>query len=289
MSLDLNYAAYIFLYAAASVLLLGGVRGRKLAWLFVGLTMITALCMGQIESYVFLPLALLAYALAIIGRTQPSSFTVRLFGGIIAVLLLTVLAVHGIKGFHNLLVLDGVKVSKDGLPFTMYLNMDKALAGIFVLAFMPIARERPANWHKLLLKTSLFAVLFGFFLLGLAVLCGKIHWDPKIPSFSWIWAINNLLFVSMAEEALFRGFIQKNLASVFSRWEKGPHLALLTTSLLFAFAHYAGGIAYSIWGFLAGLGYGWLYLATGRIEASILAHFMLNAMHFFLFTYPALG
>jgi len=289
LSLDLNYAAYIFLYAAASVLLVGGVRGRKLAWLFVGFTMITALCMGQIEFYVFLPLALLAYALAIIGRTQPASFAVRLFGGIIAVLLLTVLAVHGIKGFHNLLVLDGVNVSKDGLPFTMYLNLDKALAGILVLAFLPIEYPHSVNWQKLLLKTGCFAVLFGVFLLGLAVLCGKIHWDPKVPVFSWIWLLNNLLFVSMAEEALFRGFLQKNLASVFSRWEKGPYLALLITSLLFAFAHYAGGIAYSIWGFLAGLGYGWLYLATGRIEASILAHFILNAMHFFLFTYPALG
>ncbi len=289
MSFDLNYAAYIFLYAAVAVLLVGKVRGRKLAWIFVGLALFTALFVGQLDSYVFLPIVLLAYALNGIGRKQPASFGVRLFGGIIAMVLLTVLAVHGIKGFHNLLVLDGVNVSKDGLPFTMYLNMDKALAGIFVLAFMPISRERPADWHKLLLKTSLFAVLFGFFLLGLAVLCGKIHWDPKIPSFSWIWAINNLLFVSMAEEALFRGFIQKNLVSVFSRWEKGPYLALLITSLLFAFAHYAGGIAYSIWGLLAGLGYGWLYLVTGRIEASIVAHFILNAMHFFLFTYPVLG
>jgi hypothetical protein len=39
---------------------------------------------------------------------------------------------------------------------------------------------------------------------------------------------------------------------------------------------------------IAGLGYGWIYQRTGRIEASILTHFALNAVHFFAFSYPAL-
>lgn len=41
---------------------------------------------------------------------------------------------------------------------------------------------------------------------------------------------------------------------------------------------------------VAGAGYGWAYQrAGGRIEASILTHFALNAVHFFFFTYPALA
>ena len=35
-------------------------------------------------------------------------------------------------------------------------------------------------------------------------------------------------------------------------------------------------------------GYGAVYLRTGRIEASILVHFMLNVVHIFFFSYPAL-
>ena len=38
-----------------------------------------------------------------------------------------------------------------------------------------------------------------------------------------------------------------------------------------------------------GLGYGWVYLRTERIEASILTHFLLNCIHFVFFTYPALA
>ena len=38
---------------------------------------------------------------------------------------------------------------------------------------------------------------------------------------------------------------------------------------------------------IAGAGYGWVYWRSGnRIEASILAHFLLNMTHILLFTYP---
>ena len=38
---------------------------------------------------------------------------------------------------------------------------------------------------------------------------------------------------------------------------------------------------------IAGIGYGWVFWRTNRIEASILSHFLLNAAHILCFTYPA--
>jgi membrane protease YdiL (CAAX protease family) len=40
---------------------------------------------------------------------------------------------------------------------------------------------------------------------------------------------------------------------------------------------------------LAGLGYAVVYQRTMRLEMSVLAHFTVNAVHFLLFTYPALA
>ena len=37
---------------------------------------------------------------------------------------------------------------------------------------------------------------------------------------------------------------------------------------------------------MAGLGYGWAFMRTQRIEAAMAVHFGVNAMHFLLFTYP---
>jgi membrane protease YdiL (CAAX protease family) len=41
--------------------------------------------------------------------------------------------------------------------------------------------------------------------------------------------------------------------------------------------------------FGAGLGYGWVFMRTQRIEAAMAVHFGVNAVHFLLFTYPRLG
>ena len=40
---------------------------------------------------------------------------------------------------------------------------------------------------------------------------------------------------------------------------------------------------------LAGLGYAMVSRRTSRLEMSVLAHFTVNAVHFVLFTYPALA
>jgi membrane protease YdiL (CAAX protease family) len=60
-------------------------------------------------------------------------------------------------------------------------------------------------------------------------------------------------------------------------------------ALAFGLAHYQGGVAYVILSSLAGLFYGWAYLQTGRLEAPVLTHFLLNFLHLTLFSYPALA
>lgn len=77
-----------------------------------------------------------------------------------------------------------------------------------------------------------------------------------------------------------------------SNWLEGkPYIfvALLVPALLFGIAHIGGGIEYAIVAGVAGLGYGYLYYLTARIEWSILCHFIVNTLHLFLFTYPVLA
>jgi hypothetical protein len=46
------------------------------------------------------------------------------------------------------------------------------------------------------------------------------------------------------------------------------------------------GTSYALVATIAGFGYGWIFHLTKRIEASILAHYLLNAIHVLFFTYP---
>jgi membrane protease YdiL (CAAX protease family) len=77
------------------------------------------------------------------------------------------------------------------------------------------------------------------------------------------------------------------LAGALQRFRWGPWLAVTVSALLFGAAHLGGGVRYGILAGIAGIGYAWAYHRTQRIEAAILVHIALNAVHFIGFTYPA--
>ena len=198
------------------------------------------------------------------------------------------LGAHLLPGFQNLKVLDAMAVSTDGLPFTMYLNLDKTLVALGLLGWCIPRLSTRQEWRQLLqfLLSRSLILLPPIFILALA--SGKVHWDPKLPSYTLLWMLTNLLFVCTAEEAFFRGFLQQQLALLRKNRPLQQELPLALASLVYGLSHFAGGPLYVAFVTLAGLGYGWVYQKTGCIEASILLHFALNAAHFLLFTYPSL-
>ncbi|MDB6126494.1 MAG: protease family (abortive protein) protein, partial [Verrucomicrobia bacterium] len=117
---------------------------------------------------------------------------------------------------------------------------------------------------------------------------GYVRFDPKFPAEAWLWMWANLFLTCLAEEAICRGLVQRQLQLAWQNFPGGRALALIVAATLFGLAHSSGGPMYVALATVAGLGYGWVYQRTGRIEASILTHFSLNAVHFFFFTYPAL-
>lgn len=199
------------------------------------------------------------------------------------------LAAHLLPGFQNLKVLDAIQISRDGIPFTLYLNFDKTLVGILILGILHQRISTKDQWLKMFKMTIPRAIFVIFIVACLSFAFKFVHFDPKIPSSLLIWAFTNLLFVCLAEEAFFRGFIQKYLCAVLQRFSYGNLVAIVIASLLFGLAHYAGGVRYMILAAFAGMGYGWIYFRTKRIEASIISHFSLNLVHFLFFTYPALA
>lgn len=212
--------------------------------------------------------------------------------GLLAVILLALAAalmLHRVPGFANPRVIEAVRFTPDAIPFTLHLNFDKTLIGLGLLALvLPRIREA-REWGLVLRQTWGRTVAVMAVVLVASLAAGYVRWAPKFPRETWWWAGVNLLFVCTAEEALFRGFIQGGLRRAWAAWHGGNWLALTVAAVAFGLAHLAGGWTYVALGTLAGAGYGWIYERTQRIEASVLAHFGLNAVHFLLFTYPALA
>jgi len=118
-------------------------------------------------------------------------------------------------------------------------------------------------------------------LLLAATLAGGLRVEPHWPEWLGAFMLANLFFVSLAEEALFRGYIQQRLSQLL-----GNKQALLIAAALFGLAHFAGGLLLVFFAFLTGIIYGLAWLWSGRLWVSTLVHFAFNLLHLLFFTYP---
>lgn len=139
------------------------------------------------------------------------------------------------------------------------------------------------SWSNLELpNTKYYVLIFGFILLPLlAFLFSLVKPEFKLPEWWWVFAFNNLLFTCVAEEVLFRGYIQRQLGQYVP-----PLVAIAIASILFGLAHFSGGLLFVLVATLAGGLYGLTYLWTGKLSAAVLIHFAFNFVHFVFFTYP---
>ncbi len=248
----------------------------------------SALTTGIVEPIAIIWIATFAGAVHLFARkTLPRG--PRTIAAFVLIALAAGLMSHQLPGFNNPRVLDGVRFTADALPFRLHLNFDKTIVGLFLLAWLHARVTRAADWRTMALRAAPVAAGTIVALLAVSLIAGYVRFAPKLPPETALFLWVNLCFTCVAEEALFRGFIQRQLAARWLHVRHGSWLALGLAAALFGFAHAAGGPAYVALSTLAGVGYGWAYLRSGgRIEASILTHFAVNAVHFIGFTYPAL-
>ncbi|WP_277183545.1 CPBP family intramembrane glutamic endopeptidase [Caballeronia sp. BR00000012568055] len=256
-------------------------------WLVPGLLVVgygAALSSGQITPLAFIWLGLLLVAAFAVAPHR--RMWMRYAGHAMFIVLAVALSMHWLPGFNNLRVIGPERFTADAVPFTMYLNLDKPLVGFWLLLACPWTRPR----HET--AASMKAGIAG--LVGTTVVClllalvlGLVRWEPKWPASTWIFMLNNLLLVTVTEEALFRGYLQGGLSRLLKRFAHADVIALCVASVVFGLAHFSGGWQWIVLATVAGFGYGLAY-RYGGLGAAILAHFGLNAAHFLLFTYPML-
>lgn len=211
-------------------------------------------------------------------QKEPTPFSLP--GEIILVVSAIAFTLHMIPGFNNLLVENGVRAGPQSAPFTFYYNLDKALVPFILLACLPTLLKRPSRppvnslwWLVLLMSMPL--------LLMIATLAGGLKVEPHLPEWTGAFMLANLFFVCLAEEALFRGYIQQRLGQAL-----GEKRALAIAALLFGCAHFSGGLLLVLFATIAGVIYGLAWLWSGRLWVSTLVHFAFNMLHLSLFTYP---
>lgn len=201
---------------------------------------------------------------------------------------------HLIPGFHNYLWLSKATLSAASADFNVYWNLDKTISACIIgLSLFYGAKKIPANLFqkrgalKSILSTGVIvSILCISLLMGLGLALKYVVVDIKFPGLFWSWFLSNLVFVCIAEEIVFRGYIQNKLTHYFTARKKSWIWGLMIASLLFGLLHFRGGPVYIGLAAVAGLFYGYAYYKTQRLEASIFVHLALNTVHFIFFSYP---
>lgn len=248
-----------------------------------------AIIAGLVEAYLTWPalvgLGFFGLATYMASRPEASRLQQILFGALTALLALA-LALHLLPGFHNPLLVANIKFSPDAAPFTQYANFDKAAVGLILLALLANRARSPAEWSDMHGRIFPIALITIFTTVAAAFAAGYVRLDPKLSWYAPTFLLTNLLFVCIAEEAFFRGFLQDRLGKALSNIPFGTSITVVCSAMLFGAAHLGGGVAYAGIATIAGLGYACSYAVVKRVEAPILIHFGLNAVHFVGFTYP---
>ena len=266
----------ILIWAAlALATLLCLARQRRPGFLLLGVALLLALWLARITPtalLVTLAALLLAWRLPLLsgyGR-------ILVWGTLLA--WAVALTLHLVPGFSNLKVLDQALAGPASVPFNMYLNLDKPLLSFGLLLACPtlLGKGGSIRWRPLALLLLPLAAL-----LLIACQLGALQPEVGLPHWWWLFALNNLLFTCVAEEALFRGAIQQGLAERYRPW-----IGIVVAASLFGAGHLAGGTLLALFATLAGICYGLAFQLSGRLTVAILLHFAFNFAHLALFTYP---
>ncbi|WP_425364034.1 CPBP family intramembrane glutamic endopeptidase [Candidatus Tisiphia endosymbiont of Hybos culiciformis] len=280
----LKYLTYTTLLISVLSLCLP-VKGKFKPWqLFLSITLILSF-VSNIANLIAILAILLFFYLVVSYHKSSTKWKYALWG--LVFIFGAILEMHLIPGFNNLLVLDKIQFTSDALPFTLYLNLDKTIVGLIIIGLTLDLASTRSEWRILLLQVCYRLPIVILVIVVLSIAFEYIKFAPKIPQNLWIWVINNLFFTCVAEEGLFRGFFQESLNQL--KYKYSGNVAILIPAVSFGVLHYPGGLKYVILATIAGVLYGWIYKVTKRIEASILAHFMLNLTHILFFTYPAIA
>lgn len=265
--------------------------GRRIVWwpLFLSMALAVGLYVGTVTAIG--ALVVVAACLVPTARNCVSQKWVQRTCAVAGVFVAFGLAVRLFPGFPQVVFIDGLRLTPDATSMRLTAHFDAGVAGLLLVAFYC----RPANNWSEIKGAAVPMLLIGAattaLVIASACAAGYVRPEFKLPNFAGWHLAKILLWTCVMEEAFFRGVVQAGLANT-SFIQSRPNLRwlpLICASVLFGLAHAGGGATYVVLASLAGLGYGLAFQATGRIEAAMFAHFLLNAIHFIGFTYPSIA
>jgi membrane protease YdiL (CAAX protease family) len=222
--------------------------------------------------------------------TSPNKRVWHVLAGLAFFLYALAMGLALLPGFHRVVLTQPEVLSAGAAPHGITVGFPKVVTGIIILGLInPLLVHSWRELGRVLVRALPIFAITAVVGMAVVLLMGYTSFAPKWTTLFLLFAPVNLFFTCLSEEAFFRGFVQHELSRMGSRPALAAGVGLAVGAILFGLAHFAGGTNYVIAAAVAGLGYGWAFLRTQRIEAAMAVHFGVNAVHFLLFAYPRLA
>lgn len=220
-------------------------------------------------------------------NSKTSNFT-KSYLWFIIFLIAFFLSNHNLPGFQDWQFINGEFISPNAEKFSVFLNIDKILAGFGIAVFGLTPLRNFLHLKKITIRIFPTLTLALITIASFGLITGLAKLDPKFPDIWLVWIMSNLLMNCISEEILFRFFLQGNLQKLTKGLNYSTILSIIFTSCIFTLFHSSESMLYMVGIFIGSCFIGYAYHITKRVEASILLHFIINVIHFFFFTYPML-
>ncbi len=245
---------------------------KKTFWIwgsFGLISLIAAFASNLLAPVAFLPLGF--FIILLWGLRVDIKGLSRFLLACIAFLLGGALFFHIMPGFFD----------QTSLPYPLCLNYGKTFVGLVLLGWMI---PTLSSWKPF--KTPLWIAVFSAVLLSALFFLltpSESHFHLSFSFFSW--AVITLLFVIIPEEALLRGFLQKEITGWVGGGMKAQVTAVAITTFLYPLFHltWAGDLTLLVPTIAAGFTYAFIYQVTKHVETSIVSHFLVNCTYFLFF------
>ncbi len=226
------------------------------------------------------------YSSARARATSRGGRALQLAAGVAFFVFAPALALPKLPGFVRIELVPAQVLSEGAVPYALAIGFPKVVVGILILGLINPSLVSASGLGRVLVNALPVFLVTTVLVVACALALGYTRFDAHWHELFIPWAVVNLFSTCLGEEAFFRGFVQRELGTAGPNRALWGGLALIVAAVMFGLVHYGGGVNYIIAGVVAGLGYGLAFLRTQRIEAAMLVHFGVNAVHFLLFVYP---
>tara|TARA_A100001015_G_scaffold213198_1_gene239120 strand:- start:879 stop:1529 length:651 start_codon:yes stop_codon:yes gene_type:complete len=192
-----------------------------------------------------------------------------------------------LSGFNLLAIYNDLEIGSSKNLITISVNYSQASVAVFILGVLCRLNSTLEEWKNTLLISIPWIAFTCVIYLGYIHISNLSAFEFKLPAIIAPWLLYNFFFVTIPQEAIFRGFIQNQITESLQN-KAAPILAIVFSSILFATIQtfFIPNFIFFVGMFIISSLYGIIFYYSGSIECAIISHFVINIIQFCFYSYP---